>query len=202
MWPFFILLLLTHGFLNTYVARTVIWSAPAGWPVVGNWLQLSVEGLLYGLMIIFRTISLVLAIPLVVFTTQMDELVIGLTRARVPYRIAFIFASTLRFVPLLLGEVQDIIQAQRLRGMDVSSMGLARRLRIYSRVAVPLILGALVRSEQIELVLAARAFTGSPERTYLHETNLGVWDQGIIWACGLAALLAVAARILLGAGQF
>jgi energy-coupling factor transport system permease protein len=202
MLPFFALVLLTHGFLNTYVGRTALWTAPADWPLVGGWLWLTREGLLYGLMVIFRTITLVLVIPLVVFTTELDELVVGLVRLRVPYKVAFVLASTLRFVPLLLGEVQSIMEAQRLRGLETSRMGLLQRARIYSRIAVPLILGALVRSQQIEVVLASRAFSGSAERTYLHTTRLRTADYLVLGATLAVAVAAVVGLALWGVGRF
>jgi len=202
MLPFFGLLLLTHGFLNTYVGRTVLWSAPEGWPLVGGWLQLTSEGLLYGLMVIFRTVTLILVIPLVIFSTELDELVVGLVDIRVPYKAAFVLASTLRFVPLLLGEIQSIIEAQRLRGLEMEKMGIVRRLRIYSRIAVPLILGALVRSQQIEVVLASRAFSGTPERTYLHETSLHAVDYAVLAGAGIVAVGGVVALLFFGIGRF
>ncbi|MGC8837776.1 MAG: energy-coupling factor transporter transmembrane component T family protein [Anaerolineae bacterium] len=202
MLPFFALVLLTHGFLNTYVGRTALWTAPADWPLVRGWLWLTREGLLYGLMVIFRTITLVLVIPLVVFTTELDELVVGLVRLRVPYKVAFVLASTLRFVPLLLGEVQSIIEAQRLRGLETERMGLVQRVRLYSRIAVPLILGALVRSQQIEVVLASRAFSGSKERTYLHTTRLRTADYAVLGATLAVAVAAVLALALWGVGRF
>ncbi|MBC7223293.1 MAG: energy-coupling factor transporter transmembrane protein EcfT [Anaerolineae bacterium] len=202
MLPFFALVLLTHGFLNTYVGRTALWAAPAGWPLVGGWLRLTTEGLLYGLMVIFRTVTLVLVIPLVVFTTELDELVVGLVRLRVPYKVAFVLASTLRFVPLLLEEVQGIVEAQRLRGLEMERMGVVQRVRVYSRIAVPLILGALVRSQQIEVVLASRAFSGSPRRTYLHTTKLRAADYAVLAATLVVAVAAVLGRALWGVGRF
>lgn len=202
MLPFFALVLLTHGFLNTYVGRTPLWTAPADWPLVGGWLWLTSEGLLYGLMVIFRTVTLVLVIPLVVFTTELDELVVGLVRLRVPYKAAFVLASTLRFVPLLLGEVQSIVEAQRLRGLETERMGLVQRARIYSRIAVPLILGALVRSQQIEVVLASRAFSGSAERTYLHTTRLRAADYLVLSTTLAVAVAAVVSLALWGVGRF
>jgi hypothetical protein len=48
---------------------------------------------------------------------------VGMVRAKIPYKVVFIFSSTLRFVPLLLEEVQSIIESQRLRGLNFEKMG-------------------------------------------------------------------------------
>jgi energy-coupling factor transport system permease protein len=202
MLPFYAIVLLTHGLWNTSVGRTALWTAPEAWPWVGGQLQLTSEGLAYGAMVIFRTLALILAIPLSVFTTDLNALIFGLVRLGVPYRVAFAFSATLRFVPLLLGEVQAITEAQRLRGLALERMGIGQRLRVYSRVAVPLILSAMSKSQQIEVVLASRAFSGSAERTYLHEARLTGRDWALLCVCVLVVAAALLLRCTTGIGRF
>jgi len=202
MLPFYGLLLVTHGFWNTNVGRTPVWITPAAWWLIGGKLRLTVEGLAYGFMVIFRTLTLVLVIPLVIFTTDLNALIVGLVRIRVPYKIAFVFSATLRFVPLLFEEIRAIAEAQRLRGLAVEKMNLLKRLRVYSRIAVPLILGAMTRSQQIEVVLAAKAFSGSPDRTYRHESSLRAADYIVLVLCFGALLAALLLRVTTGLGRF
>jgi len=202
MLPFYAIVLLTHGFWNTNVGRTALWIAPQTWWLIGGSLQLTLEGLAYGLMVIFRTLTLILVIPLVIFTTDLNSLIVGLVRMRIPYKIAFIFSSTLRFVPLLLEEINSITEAQRLRGLALEKMSLLRRLLMYSRVAVPLILGAMAKSQQIEVVLASKAFSGSPDRTYLHESSLRAVDYALIILCMGIVLVALWLRMASGLGRF
>ena len=131
MIPFYILLLITHGFFNVAQIQaltgqaelTPLFTFPESWPLIGGGMM-SVEGVLYGLNVIFKTLTLVLVIPLGIFTTEVDKFIVGMVKARVPYKLAFIFSATLRFVPLLFGEIQAIIEAQRLRGLAVEKMGL------------------------------------------------------------------------------
>lgn len=202
MLPFYAILLLTHGFFNTYVGRTTLWVAPANWWWIGGKLRLTAEGLAYGVMVIFRTLTLILTIPLVIFTTDLSTLIVGLVRMRVPYRVAFVFSATLRFLPLWFQEIQAIQEAQRLRGLAVESMNWLKRVLVYSRIAVPLILGALTRSQQIEVALAARAFSGSPKRTYLHESTLHAADYAVLFLCSSVLLVAVWLRVTTGLGHF
>jgi energy-coupling factor transport system permease protein len=202
MLPFYAIVLLTHGFWNTTVGFTPLWIAPHSWPLVGGSLQLTVEGLAYGLTVVFRTLAMILAIPLLIFTTDLNSVIVGLVRMRVPYKVAFTFSATLRFVPLLLGEINGITEAQRLRGLAVENMSLAQRLKVYSRIAVPLILGAMTKSQQLEVVLASKAFSGGPDRTYLHESALRAVDWAVI-AVSVAVLLAATwLRVTIGLGRF
>jgi energy-coupling factor transport system permease protein len=202
MLPFYVILLLTHGFWNTSVGRTAIWVAPQSWWLVGGELQCTVEGVAYGLMILFRTWTLILVIPLVIFTTGLDELIVGLVRMGVPYKVAFVFSATLRFVPLLLQEIRTITEAQRLRGLALEKMNLVQRLRVHSRIAVPLLLGAMTKSQQVDVVLASRGFSGSAERTYLHESSMHLADYIMIALSLLTLLAAIVLRVTTGLGRF
>ncbi len=209
MIPFYLLLLLTHGFFNVDQVKaltgktelTTLFMFPTTWPVIGGG-RMSVEGVLYGLNVIFKTLTLVLVIPLGIFTTEVDKFIVGMVRARVPYKLAFIFSATLRFVPLLFSEIQGIIEAQRLRGLAVEKMGPLKRVQVYSKVAVPLILGAMVKSQMLEVVLQSKAFTGSPDRTYLHESVLGPLDYLMIAFFVLLLIAAVVAYLTVGFGKF
>jgi ABC-type cobalt transport system, permease component CbiQ and related transporters len=187
MLPFYILLLLTHGFFNIAqvemltgkTALTPIFILPKQWWLIGG-LTFSVEGFWYGINTIFKTLTIVLVVPLVIFTTDLDKIIVGMVRAKVPYKIAFIFSSTLRFFPLLFSDIGMIVQAQRLRGLAMEKMNIFQRVKVYAKVAVPLILGAMVQSQQLEIVLQSKAFSGDPDRTYLHESVLSPLDYSML----------------------
>jgi energy-coupling factor transport system permease protein len=209
MIPFFILLLLTHGFWNTTQVRaltgkdvlTPLFTFPRNWWLIGG-ASMSVEGVLYGCNVLFKMLTLVLVIPLAVFTTDLNNMIVAMVRAHIPYNLVFIFSSTLRFFPLLFEEVQTIIEAQRLRGLAVERMGPLQRARVYARVAVPLILGAMARSQQLEVVLQSKAFTGSPDRTYLHESVLQRVDYAVMTLSALALVAAAVLYFGAGVGKF
>lgn len=208
MTPFFAILLFTHGFFNVqHVQRlldgrelTPLFTLPeTAWVMSGA--SFTREGALFGINAISKSLTFLLVVPLLVFTTDPNHLVVSLVRLRVPYKLAFVFTSTLRFFPLLFSEIQAVISTQRLRGMAPEDLSLVRRLSTYAKVAVPVILGALHKAQQTEVVLQAKGFSRSAQRTYLHETQLGAADVGVI----VAAALGLAAAILVAStswGQF
>ncbi len=207
--PFYILLLLTHGFFNDFQVMallgtdqlTPIFTFPEQWWLIGG-LSMTLEGTLYGLNIIFKTMAMALVIPLAIFTTDVNNVILGMVRVRIPYKIAFIFSSTLRFFPLLFEEIGTIIEAQRLRGLAMEKMGIIKRLSVYAKVAIPLILGAMVKSQQIEVVLQSKAFSGDPDRTYLHESFLGKVEFFMLIFFSGFFLAAMIAYIFFGVGKF
>jgi energy-coupling factor transport system permease protein len=209
MIPFYILLLLTHGFFNIDQVKaltgrsvlTPLFTIPEDWWLVGGGVM-SREGFAYGVNVIFKTLTLTLVIPLGVFTTDVDTMIVGMVRARIPYKIAFIFSATLRFFPLLFQEIGTIIEAQRLRGLAMEKMGPIRRVRVYAKVAIPLILGAMVKSQHLEVVLQSKAFSGSANRTFLHESVLHTIDYALMVLMVLFLIVAMVLYIVYRIGAF
>jgi energy-coupling factor transport system permease protein len=209
MVPFYLFLIVTMGFFNVQQVQTLlgrqeltpIFAFPESWWLVGGG-EFTVEGVLYGINVMFKTLTMVLVVPLAIFTTDVDNMVVGMVRGRIPYKIAFIFSSTLRFFPLLFEEIQSIIEAQRLRGLAMEKMGPVKRVRVFSKVAVPLILGAMVKSQQLEVVLQSKAFTGDPNRTYLHASILKRADYTIMAIFVLLLIAVVVLYFATGLGKF
>jgi len=208
MMPFFLILLLTHGFFNVqHVQRlvggrelTTLFNLPDGWWGVGG-SRFSREGGLFGLNAIAKSLTFMLMVPLCVFTTDPNHLVVSLVRLRVPYKLAFVVTSTLRFFPLLFDEIQAVIRAQRLRGFAVEELSVIRRVRVYAKVAVPVILGALHKAQETEVVLQTRGFSGQADRTYLHAHNLTGADWSVI-ILSLTALTGAVAVTMVGWADF
>jgi energy-coupling factor transport system permease protein len=209
MIPFYIFLILSMGFFNVEQVKflthktelTTLLSLPQTWWLVGN-AKMSLEGTLYGLNIVFKTLTMILVIPLAIFTTDVNQMTVGMVRAKIPYKVVFIFSSTLRFVPLLLEEVQSIIESQRLRGLNFEKMGWLKKAQIYAKVAVPLILNSLSKSQKLEIVLQSKAFSGSSNRTYLHESALTTPDYLLMTGSILLFVTAIALYFGFGIGKF
>ncbi|MEM7790270.1 MAG: energy-coupling factor transporter transmembrane component T [Verrucomicrobiota bacterium] len=189
MIPFFVMLWITHGFFNTdhllrlteQEALRPLLSLPTSVPIIGGAI-LSIEGTLYSLNILFKSITMVVIVSFAIFTSDPQTMVVSIVRARVPYKLAFVFSSTLRFFPVLYRDIQAIIETQKLRGVAYEKMGLIRRISVYSKIAIPLNLNALFRAQQVEVVLQAKAFSAKPQRTYLYDASLGAVDYCVIVA--------------------
>lgn len=183
--PFGVFMIAAHGFFNPALRSEGVWPLPGG-------LMLARAGLVYGIGVTLRMMSLVLSVPALMLSSSLEALVAALGRWRVPYKGVFIFAATLRFVPLLLEDAQAMIEAQRLRGIAPERLPCLQRLRLYGGMVVPLILGALVKAQMLDWVLEARAFGLPQKRTYLHPVRLRGWD----WAAMLSALVGLAAALI------
>jgi energy-coupling factor transport system permease protein len=200
--PFAGILVLIHGFFNSAGRTPILGPLPESVPLIGGWLALKLEGVIFGVGMGFRMYALLLAMPLLITTTPMNKLVLALVKLRVPYKITFVISTAMRFAPLLLEEVRAIIDAQRLRGLDVDKMNVLQRAKVYSTVAVPLILGALNKSMQLEIGLQAKAFSGSSDRTYLHSIEMRPLDWTVTILAAGGTIAALALRMAAGFGAF
>jgi energy-coupling factor transport system permease protein len=201
--PAFALILLIQG-LWSPVGVTPLTRIPEGVPWLGGRNLFYWEGLVFGLLVCLRIVIPLLAFVLVVMTTDVNELVLGLVKIGVPYRIAFLFSITVRFVPLLMNEMSAIRDSQRLRGIAIESFSLPRKVLTFGRMLVPLVTGALMKAQTLEIALQSRAFSGSANRTFLEaEGQVTSPLDWLLMAAGLAFLAAaIAARLLLGWGGF
>ena len=161
------------------------------------------EGLVFGLVVGCRILVPLLAFQLVFMTSEPNEIVLGLVRVGLPYRVAFLVSTTFRFVPLLLGELRTIQDVQKLRGVDLASFGLVKKLTAFGRMIVPLIVSSLGRAQELEVALQARGFGGENERTHLYPGRARLNATEWVLVAGMLALFvgAVAARAFLGIGS-
>lgn len=95
--------------------------------------------------------------------------------------------------------IQD---AQRLRGLDTSKMNFVRKIRVSAAMVVPLVLGTMTKSTQLEIALQAKAFSGSNDRTYLHEIVMQPLDWIVGGAVVVWTMLAILLRIFADFGGF
>ncbi len=209
MFGFGLMLIFFHGFFNkdgvtalVHGAKlTPIFTFPRAWFLIGG-LEFTLEGFLYAMNALFKSLSMVLIIPLAIFTTDVNNMIVGMVRAGIPYKISFIFSSTLRFFPVLFEEIKSIIEAQRLRGLAMEKMKLIKKLTVYAKVAIPLVLGSLMKSQMLEVVLQSKSFSGDPDRTYLHESVLRPLDYIIMVFFGMFLVVSFVAFFVWGFGRF
>jgi energy-coupling factor transport system permease protein len=201
MLPFILLTIVIQGLFNIRGVTPLV-TLPSWVPLIGGHVSLYWEGFVFGLVVVFRLLSPLYAMPLVVMTTDVNDLVIGLTRIRIPYKVAFIFSITLRFVPFIFGEIDAITEAQRLRGLALEKMNFIRRIPVFASLAVPLILGSLLKAQTLDVVLQSKAFSGSPKRTYLTELQLRGLDYVVLVGGAILLIGAIVGRLAFGWGGF
>jgi len=158
-------------------------------------LRITREGLVRGLYFAWQFAALVIGAAVLTLTTPLSALVEGLDRLLRPLSrvgipsqdLAIMIAMALRFMPLLIEEYERLRMAQTARGADFTTGGIALRSRALVALAVPLLLSALRRGDELALAMEARGFQRGGSRTTLHEFIF--FEQDVVAFVILVALI-------------
>lgn len=119
-------------------------------------------------------------------TTTPEDLGNSLIKVGMPYSVAFVFSTSLQFVPVIARKTKNVIDAQRARGISLEPGWSA--LRHYPAFLGPLLIQAFQLAEELAEAMEARGF-GRPGRTFLKEYRLRKKDW-LVLAGGLLILIA------------
>jgi energy-coupling factor transport system permease protein len=170
---------------------------PVQVPLVGGVGRITLEGILFAVLIALRLFSMVLILPLVSLTTPVHVLTLGLVRLGLPYRLAYSITTAINLIPVLQSEASVIMDAQRLRAQQVFEKGrFLDKLRAYPTLVTPLVIGAMRRAQLIAVAMDSRAFGASRSRTYIQDIRMQLPDWLFVSATALYAALVVGSRWL------
>jgi energy-coupling factor transporter transmembrane protein EcfT len=154
---------------------------PVQIPVFGGKGSLKLEGLIFGLMISCRLMTLFFLLPVLTKTSSVYEISTALVSFGLNYRAAFIITSAFNFIPVFNEESRTIIDALKLRGMDTFEKGsVFSRLKAYSNLAVPLVLAAMRKASTAGIAMDSRAFGLYKTRTWINKPVMRACDYLII----------------------
>lgn len=138
-----------------------------------GFLNATEQGLKTGLYMVMRLSYLIIGSSLMTLTTTPNQLTDGLekglgclNRVHVPvHEVAMIMSIALRFIPILLEEMDRIMKAQQARGADFESGNLIQRAKGLVPLLVPLFIAAIRRANDLAMAMEARCYHGGQGRT-------------------------------------
>ncbi len=135
-----------------------------------------------------RLFAVISSTSLFFLTTTPDELEQVMKWFRLPSDFVMIFVIAIRFVPVLMLDALQIMDAQRSRGLEFDKGNFVRRLRNSIPIIVPLIAVALNRSLDLAEAMDSRAYGATKRPTSLYRPVLSKSDYVIliIVAAGLS----------------
>jgi energy-coupling factor transport system permease protein len=165
--------------------------------------SMSLAGFLFGTAVAFRLGAMAICFLFFSYTTDPFEWGLSMYKAGIPYKGAFMFASAMRFYPLLQEEFITIQDALKARGSDllVKWYNPVRLMWGVLTTAIPMGLGGLRRSRNIALSMELRGFSFPEEtgvqRQLFRDIQLRPADY-IIITLWIAVVIAVAILRLSG----
>ena len=179
--------------LPTFVLLVLLDAAfPDAAAVHRRWIP-SAAGALDALAISLRLGAAIAALGVIVAGVPPRRLTRALAARGLPAWAAYLVIASLEAVPDARRRADDVIDAQRCRGVAVGKgTGVRGRLRALPALAGPLIVGLVTESEERALALDARAFDPHAARTSLApiaDPLSEQWTRRVIWLA-LGALIA------------
>jgi len=163
-------------------------------PIGKGFGQVTLEGLLFSLLLALRLVAMVIMLPLVTFTTPIQEFALGFVKMGLPYKLAYTITTALNLVPILQSETNVIVDAQRLRAMQTFENGkMIDKLKAYPALVTPLVIGSMRRAQLMAVAMDSRAFGASKSRTYLHDITMRRPD----WVFLIASILFTVAIVVI-----
>lgn len=144
--------------------------------------------------------TLIYSTNLFLLTTAPEEITAGLESLMRPLRrlnwpvteITLTLTLSLRFIPLVLEEVQNLVRSVRTRAINWKKLGIRKSLQVWLMVSERLLENLLLRAEQIASAMTVRGFTSPSEhRVQWHQLRLhrGDWvaivSLFVFWGIGL-----------------
>ncbi len=135
----------------------------------------SLESAIFASTLVF---TLVYSTTIYLLTTAPEEITSGLESLMAPLRryhvpvteITLTLTLALRFIPLVLEEIQNLVRSIYTRAIDWQKLGLKNSAKIWLTVSEKLLENLLSRAEQIAIAMQVRGFT-TPN------THLVQWHQ-------------------------
>ena len=147
-----------------------------------HWLGVTWEGVWVGMGMGLRLLIMLWGGIWLLSTTTIEEMALAAQRLGLPSRIAFAFSLAFRWVGMLLGAGVGIVQAQRSRGLNLSSGGIFHRLRQYVPLVVPLIGHVLRQTNLLAMSLESKGYHPTARRHVSSPTCLRSGDYAVLTA--------------------
>lgn len=129
--------------------------------------------------------TLIYSTNLYLMTTAPEEIAAGIDSLMQPLRrfnipvteVVLTFTLSLRFIPLVLEEVQNLVRSVRTRAINWKKLGFRGTTQVWSMIVGRVIDNLLVRAEQIASAMQVRGFTSpNQHNVQWHESRLRFRD--------------------------
>lgn len=189
------------GILLFIFASVVINMLFAPGDVIWEWgiIHITFPGIRNAAYTMIRIIYLVLGASVVTYTTTPTKLTDGLEKGfhflkefKLPvHEISMMVSVALRFIPILVEELDRIRKAQLARCADFESRNLIKRMKSLYPLIIPLFVSAIRRANDLASAMEARCYRGGEGRTKLHPLVYRKEDKiayVILWVYFIAML--------------
>ena len=190
---YFSLAIIVVNTLVSYHGSHILYQAPFRLPVMGI-PTITLEAMVFGLGMALRLLAVISAFTIITFTVHPDDMMLAMLKMKLPYKSVLVTSLSSRFVPTLIEDIERISDVQRSRGLELDKGNLARRIKNYVAIIVPLLSNSLDRAIQVAEAMESRAFSSGSKRTFYKEIKLSKSDAPALVGSLLPLVLGIFMR--------
>lgn len=155
-------------------------------------LHITTGGLYAACFLTMRLLAASLPLAAVLSSVRCGELADSLSSCcRLPYKYAYAFAASMRFIPMLGSEMAQVVEAQKARGVEFESGGPIRKLMKLAPLTLPLLLSALRRTDAQATAAQLRGFELRTGKSRFRRSRPGMKEAALIAATTAISTAAV-----------
>ena len=143
-------------------------------------------GLLRSFTYALRFVAIVGSTSIFFVTTSPDELEQIMKWMRIPRDVVFAFVTAVRFIPVVMLDAFQIIDAQKSRGLELEKGNLIARVRNMVPILIPLVVNSVIRSGELAEAMESRGYGSTPKPTSLYGMRLKWYDIAVLLGCACA----------------
>lgn len=168
-------------------------------------IKITMDGINNSIFMALRIIILVVYGLMLTYTTTPTSLTDAIESLLKPLKIfhadvhsvAMIMTIALRFIPILIEEVDKIMSAQKSRGADMENGGIISRVKAIVPIMIPLFVSSFRRANELAYAMECRCYRGGDGRTKMKQMKLKMLDYSVLTLSALYFAGIIAIRILM-----
>lgn len=137
-------------------------------------------GLLKSFTYALRFLAIISSTSVFFVTTSPDELEQIMKWLRVPRDVVFAFVTAVRFIPVVMLDTFQIMDAQKSRGLELEKGNLIKRIRNMVPILIPLVVNSVIRSGELAEAMESRGYGSTPHPTSLYRMRLKWYDWTVL----------------------
>ena len=153
-------------------------------------LRITTVGIETALLVVLRLLAATLPLCILLMVTKLDDLANSLVvRCHIPYKYAFALTTAIRFVPEFAKEMQEVIEAQTTRGVELDTRNIFRKMALVIPLCVPLLISSVRKIDGTAMAAELRGFNRRSWRNMISSFRFRVRDAiAFVLAIGVTAI--------------
>ena len=144
-------------------------------------------GLSFSLLLVLRLIAATMPLAIMISITKMNDLSNALVyNLNIPYKYAFALTTSIRFIPVFMDEMKDIIEAQTARGIEFDTRNILKKIKLILPLCIPLLVSSVKKIESGAISARLRGFNRRERNS-----QYNIYPFTKLDACSLCLLVSI-----------